>query len=308
MSKKSKTSFGRTLTQVSSKFEDNDEEVIVIRTTETKLREAQQKILDIGNLNDVPDSLGHLSATACAFQFIQAAFLFIMASRRDFRWNLYTSFPNANSFSEPEPKHVASFSVLYFSPFFIALSGLEHLSCLVFRKTYVWYIARHQNPFRWTEYTFSASLMRVMVAQLVGITDVHLLFCIFVLTALMIQTGAAHESVNAKARADSLKQNWHPYRLALIAHSSVWFIIFNYFGVSVQRGYEEGFIWAIVVIIFILDCSFALLFTMQWLKIGPFQGTLMCPSTFLNFIHSVSSGQRCVLSLCLFNTPRLCIG
>lgn len=253
---------------------DVDEEIIVIRTTESKLREAEARILSIQNLNYVPDSLGILSATACVFQFLQAVFLFVMASRRDFRWNWYTSFPDPYNFSEPQHRKIASFSVLYFSPIFVAMSGIEHLCCHIFRKTYVWYIARHQNPFRWTEYTFSASLMRVMVAQLVGVTDVHLLFCIFVLTALMIQTGAAHENVNAKARADSLKQNWRLYMLALIAHSSCWLIIFNYFGVSVRREYEDDFIWAIVVIVFLLDCSFALVFTMQWLLIGPFQGKL----------------------------------
>ncbi len=42
---------------------------------------------------------------------------------------------------------------------------------------------KNQNPFRWVEYSISASVMHVLIACLSGIMDMHLLFTLFALTA-----------------------------------------------------------------------------------------------------------------------------
>jgi hypothetical protein len=129
-----------------------------------------------------------------------------------------------------------------------------------------YYIERYQNPFRWTEYAFSASTMRVMIAQLSGVTDIHSLFMIFILTATTMLLGSCHESVNAVARADGYRQNWFPFLAAWIPHLASWSVIFCYFFVGVTRASAPAFVWAIVFILFILDGTFALLFYMQWGK------------------------------------------
>ena len=148
------------------------------------------------------------------------------------------------------------------------LVGLEHLACIAFRDTYIHYIERHQNPFRWTEYTFSASLMKVLIAQQVGITDVHLLIALFVIMAISIQCAATHEVCNAKARSENRVQNWRSFFTGWIGHLTNWAMIFNYFAVYNSRGGEASAVWALIILQFLLDTSFAATFYLQWNKIG----------------------------------------
>ena len=252
--------------------DDQDESVVVIRTTKSKLRELEENLAkEIQNLNVIPKNLGYLNLTACACQFLQAIFLLIFASRNESVWYWYTNFQNPDTHM-PEPHQVAAFSVLWLSPVFIISSGIEHLCSVIFRDTYQWYLQRNQNPFRWAEYSFSASLMRVLVAQLVGVTDVHILFFIFLMTALMIQLGSAHESINAKSLADGYQQNWRVFWLSWAAQMSTWFVIFNYFAKTVQAsqsGSTTSLLWVIVIFIFMMDNSFGALFTFQWCQWEP---------------------------------------
>jgi Heliorhodopsin len=237
----------------------------------------KQNWMEIENLNEIPPRLQKWNIAAAIFQFIQCAALFYLSSSAETDWYLYSNFPQSfddradapDGFGRPGPKEITGYSVTWYSAVFILLSGLDHLmvSFPGIRGTYEYYIARHQNPFRWFEYTFSASLMRVMIAQLSGVTDVHILFGIFCLAATTMILGACHESVNAKARADGYRQNWFPFLVAWVPHLASWSIIFCYFLVSVSRGDPPGFVWAIVFILFTLDATFAVLFYLQWAKL-----------------------------------------
>jgi hypothetical protein len=239
-------------------------------------RLAEQKLFEIRNLNVIPPSLFKWNLYAGIFQLVQAFALFYLSSQAESKWFWYTNYPlefgdrESNDFGQPGQEQVAAFSVTWYSAVFIALSGIDHLACTVFQKTYNYYIERHQNPFRWAEYAISASIMRVMIAQLSGVTDIHLLWCIFSLAALTMLLGSIHESVNAKARADNLRQNWYPFFVSWLAHLASWLVILNYFFVTVSEGSPPAFVWCIIFILFILDGTFALLFTLQWLQIGRF--------------------------------------
>jgi len=301
------------------------EDTIVIHTTADKLKEAEAQMLEIQNLNAVPESLGKYSMRACIFQFCQACVLYYFASQSSTKWYWYTSYPEPEDDAlsrppqGPDPQEIASFSILWYSPVFITMSGIEHFCCLYFRDTYLYYIARNQNPFRWTEYTFSASLIRVMIAQFAGITDVHLLLVTFILAAITMQCGASHEVFNAKARADGYEQNWRCFWLAWTSQLCSWVIIFNYFGMRVSGGSQPDFIWVIMIVMFLLDSSFGITFTLQWMKIPPFDGmycTVLCFCVmFLFFIHwlisFVSSSlqitwRESVPLLCSVSLPKHC--
>ena len=171
----------------------------------------------------------------------------------------------------PHPVEIVTFSSLWLVPAYLFISGVEHMSYLVFPKTSLWYLERNQNPFRWTEYTFSAPFMKVVVAQQVGVTDVHLLVIIFVLMAVSIQCAATHEAVNAKARSENRPQNWRPFFVGWLGHLTGWSFIFSYLFTLTSRGGASAALWIIVVMQLILDSGFPVLFTMQWLKIGPFE-------------------------------------
>ncbi|CAB9502868.1 expressed unknown protein [Seminavis robusta] len=262
--------------EVDSSPEGHPDDTIVIHTTPEKLKEAERQLLEIQNLNPVPEALGKYSLRACIFQFCQASVLYYFASQSNSTWYWFTNYaaPEEDALSQPprqpQSQEVCGFSILWYSPIFITLSGIEHFCCLYFRDSYLYYIARNQNPFRWTEYSFSASLMRVMIAQFAGVTDIHLLLLIFVLTALVIQLGASHEIFNAKARADGHPQNWRCFYLSWFAELTTWFLIFNYFGMRVKGGSQPDFIWVIMIVMFLLNSSFAVIFTLQWAQIPPF--------------------------------------
>lgn len=251
----------------------------------------------IQNLNDIPSNLRVWNLLAALFQFGQCAALFYLSSQANTNWYLYTNFPYAlderdavdenitvsvghpadggppEEFGRPDPTEVAGYSVTWYSAVFLALSGIDHFAVILpgLNKLYNFCIARNQNPFRWIEYSLSASLMRVMIAQLSGITDIHLLFTIFMCTATTMILGACHESVNAKALADGdRKQNWFPFLSAWIPHLASWAVILCYFFRNVSQADPPNFVWSIIFILFILDGSFALLFFLQWAKIGKF--------------------------------------
>jgi len=233
---------------------------------------------EIEHLNEIPSNLQYWNIAAAIFQFAQAIALFYLSSQANTKWFWYTYFGNFDDredadFGIPEPKLVASFSVTWYSAVFILLSGLDHLVVTLprIKNVYEYYIARHQNPFRWAEYSVSASLMRVMIAQLSGVTDIHLLFSIFLMAATTMLLGSVHESINAKNRADNLKQNWFAFLVAWIPQLGSWAIIYCYFFVAVTRANPPGFVYAIVFILFALDGTFALLFWLQWAKIGRFE-------------------------------------
>lgn len=241
-------------------------------------------MMEIRNLNDIPSNLRWWNVCAAIFQFGQCIALFYLSAQANTNWYLYTSFPgnvgdredNPAEFLVPEPKEIAAYSVTWYSAVFILLSGLDHMIVAMpgMNGLYNHFIARHQNPFRWAEYALSASLMRVMIAQLSGITDIHLLFSLFILSATTMVLGSAHESVNAKARADSdslKQQNWFPFASAWLPHLASWAVIYCYFFTNVSRnGDAPNFVYAIIIVLFILDGTFALLFYLQWAKIGRF--------------------------------------
>lgn len=79
-------------------------------------------------------------------------------------------------------------------------------------------------------------------------TDVHLLFASFVLSACTIQFGACHEVINAKARADGLHQYWRPFYAAWLSFAAGWLIIFNYAAVLGMDNNAKPGVVAIVLV------------------------------------------------------------
>ena len=253
---------------------------------------SHRSLTEIDNLNVVPDNLFRWNLIAAIFQFVQAGALFYLSSAADTEWSLFSSFPltlddregeNGAIFGVPGPNQVASYSVTWYSAVFILLSGFDHLAVILpgLNSIYKRCLERSQNPFRWIEYSVSASLMRVMIAQLSGVTDIHLLFSIFTLAAMTMIGGWMHEIFNAKARADGYPQNWFPFLTAFIPHMASWAIIFCYFFVSVSRGDPPGFVYSIVFILFVLDGTFALLFWLQWAKIWRFENYVYGEKSFI---------------------------
>lgn len=257
-------------TQECSDPEDGivQDDLLVITTTADKLSAAEKYISsEILYKNEVPRSLIKWDIYAAIFQLTQVLVLFIIANRNsDIKWFWYISYPDpgASDSLVPYPEEIGDFSVLWLLPIVPLLSGLQHWACVTFRETHEWYLERHQNLFRWVEYTFSASLMKIIIAQQVGITDTHLLVCLFCFMVITIQCGAQHEAINAKARSEGRPLNWRLWFISWFSFLVGWAIIWNYFAVFVQRGGSSTEVWLIVVLLFVTESMFALVFFLQW--------------------------------------------
>lgn len=118
-------------------------------------------------------------------------------------------------------------------------------------------LIRDQNRFRWVEYAFSASLMVVIIAGLVGITDVAALVALFALDASMILFGWLMETRNRPGPG----ADWSPFVFGCLAGIVPWVAIGVY--LAGAGGDVPGFVYGIFVSIFVLFNCFAV---NQWLQ------------------------------------------
>jgi Heliorhodopsin len=117
-------------------------------------------------------------------------------------------------------------------------------------------LSHHRNRFRWLEYSLSASLMIVLIAGIVGITDVAALIALFAVNASMILFGWLTETTSAPRSA-----NWTPFVFGCIAGVAPWIAITIYL---IGAGSDvPGFVYGIFVSLFVLFNSFAV---NQWLQ------------------------------------------
>jgi hypothetical protein len=239
--------------------------------------------LEIENLNTIPLWLAPCHLIAALFQCMQSLFLFAFSGQIDLRWFVYTNFPTLDELGEdeyakPEPHEIASYSITWYAGVFILLSGIDHISCIIprFRKSYEYYVERSQSPYRWIEYSLSSPLMKMHIAQVAGVTDIHILFLIFCLGHTALYFAALHEKLNAKARADGYPQNWFPFWAGSVPHMACWSVIFCYFFTGLRRGDPSAFLVSTIVFsLFFLDMCFPLCMYLQWKKIGIFKDYLV---------------------------------
>jgi len=139
---------------------------------------------------------------------------------------------------------------------------------------YGWYarnLTKGINYARWIEYSFSASLMIVVIAMLVGIYDVASLILIFALNATMILFGLMMELHNQTTH----KTNWTSFWFGVIAGAVPWIAIAIYLiGAGVRGGGVPGFVYGIYVSIFLFFNVFAINMILQYRKIGPWKDYL----------------------------------
>ncbi len=120
----------------------------------------------------------------------------------------------------------------------------------------------HRNRFRWVEYSLSASLMIVLIAGIVGISDVAALIGLFVVNASMILFGWLMETTNT----DRSKINWNPFVFGCIAGVAPWIAIVIY--LAGANGDVPSFVYGIFVSLFVLFNCFAVNQFLQYRQRG----------------------------------------
>lgn len=144
---------------------------------------------------------------------------------------------------------------------FLALSALAHaVVSTVWWRGYVGDLARGINRARWVEYALSASLMIVLIAQLVGISDVTALLAIAGVNAAMILFGWLQEKYETAGTGGLL-----PFWFGCVAGIVPWVAVVLYVLApgSTSEATPPGFVYGIIVSLFVFFNSFAL---NQWLQ------------------------------------------
>lgn len=205
-------------------------------------------------------SLRRFNLAAAALHAVQAVAVVVLAT--DFALPVTASYLAGPPGTDPqEPTVLFDIPTGLAVAAFLALSAVAHLVVsTVWWRGYVADLSRGINRARWVEYSLSSSLMMVVIAQLVGIADVTALLAIVGVNASMILFGWLQEKYEEPGGG-----GWLPFGFGCIAGSVPWIAVVIY-TVAPQSPADvspPGFVYAIVVSLFVLFNIFAL---NQWLQ------------------------------------------
>lgn len=161
-----------------------------------------------------------------------------------------------------EPELQFSIRIGFAVALFVGLAAADHL--LLAGPLRSWYERRldgRANTARWIEYSVSASIMIVLIAQLAGIWDLAALGAIFGVNTSMILFGLVMER-----REDPETADWTPYWSGAFAGLVPWVLLGYYI---IAAGSEvPSFVYVIYIVQFVLFFSFALNMWLQYRQIG----------------------------------------
>ena len=163
---------------------------------------------------------------------------------------------------------------------FLLLSALFHflISSPLFFARYGNGLKQNRNYFRWVEYSLSSSVMIWLIAQLTGVSDFGALVGIFAVNASMIFFGALQEKYESPGNGQGL-----PFIFGSMTGLIPWLIIIMY---TIQPGGSNdaevpGFVYGIIVALFIFFNTFAFNQAFQYKKIGPWRNYLFGEATYI---------------------------
>ncbi len=154
---------------------------------------------------------------------------------------------------------------------FFALSALAHFSVAgPGWASYQRQLGKGRNPFRWLEYSLSASVMIVLIAMLVGIDDIAALVALVGVNASMIGFGWMQERYEVPGAGRG------PFWLGCIAGAVPWIAITIYLVGPGSSGEHNppGFVYGIFFSLFALFNCFAINQWLQYKKVGKWKDYL----------------------------------
>jgi hypothetical protein len=149
---------------------------------------------------------------------------------------------------------------------FLAISACA-LLLIASPWVFPWYkrnLLQNRNYGRWIEYFFSSSIMIVLISQICGISDIAALVAIFSINGCMILFGALQEKYEKPG-----KPNWIPFWFGSFAGIIPWVAIVIYVVAPGINASPPGFVYGIIVSLFIFFNCFAINMVLQYKKVGP---------------------------------------
>jgi len=199
----------------------------------------------------------------------------MLALSTDFSLPVIGNFLNFNVKTqslEPTAQTIFDFQIGPAVASFLFLSALAHF-CVstIFYPWYIKNLANKINIARWIEYSFSSTLMLVVIAMLVGIYDLSALIALAGLNASMILFGWMMELHNQS----TTKTNWTSFIFGCISGIIPWIAIAIYlFGAGEGEYRAPDFVYWIYFSIFLFFNTFAINQVLQYTKVGKWQDYL----------------------------------
>jgi len=190
----------------------------------------------------------------------------------------YLSGPPGTTFSKPILLFGITVSLAV--ALFLGLSAFFHflVASPKFFPRYAASLKKNRNIFRWVEYSFSSSVMIIIISQLNGISDYAALLAIFGVNVSMILFGWLQEKYTTPGDGQLL-----PFIFGCIAGAIPWLII------AIQMispngpadAQYPGFVYGIVASLFILFNCFAIVQYKQYRAKGKWANYLRGEKTYI---------------------------
>lgn len=200
---------------------------------------------------------------------VQAALIAVMTN--DFSLPVTATFMSGPPGTAPELHHLFNISTGWGVFTFLVISALALLT-IASPMVFPWYkrnLLESRNYGRWIEYFFSSSIMIVLISQITGISDIAALLAIFGINASMILFGALQEKYEKPG-----KPNLLPFWFGSFSGIVPWIAIVIYViapGLTVS---PPGFVYGIIVSLFIFFNCFAVNMILQYKQVGPWRDYL----------------------------------
>jgi hypothetical protein len=220
---------------------------------------------------EVPDdtTLGRLrwfNVVVGAVHLAQAALMLVLSN--DLALPVFSAYLEADpvqAMGAVEPSELFSIAIGPALALFLFLAAADHFAVAApgVRGWYERNLAAGINVARWVEYSFSASIMIVLIALFVGIRDGVALLGLFGVNTSMILFGLLMERHQRPGRAD-----WSAYWFGCVAGAVPWVAVAWYVAAADE---VPGFVYAITATQFVLFAGFALNQALQYARVGPWR-------------------------------------
>jgi len=190
----------------------------------------------------------------------------------------YMSGPPGSTFAEPVTLFETPVGIAV--AVFLGLSAFFHFLVISpkYFKRYSAGLAANRNYFRWVEYSISSSVMIVLIAQICGISDVAAIVSIFGVNASMILFGWLQEKYENPGNG-----GWIPFIFGCIAGIVPWLsLVFYIFAIGGPGDTKApAFVYGIVISLFVLFNTFAVVQYLQYKKVGKWSDYLRGEKTYI---------------------------
>jgi hypothetical protein len=216
----------------------------------------------------------------------QAVAVLVLAS--DFAITITSTFPEGPPGTRtPRPEALFDVRIGAAVAVFLGLAALDHLiTSTVARGTYESDLRAGINRFRWIEYSFSATLMVLLISSYAGITDITGVVAIAGANVGMILFGWLQERMNPPGRD---RTTMTPFWFGSLVGIAPWIAIgWNLVGAGEVPGFVYGIFFAQAAFFF----SFAVNQWLQYRGVGPWRSYAFGEQAYL----VLSLGAKSVLA------------